>query len=212
MKSTPSFVLFLYTTAFATACATVRTGGASNARSMDRAEQARCTIAGARVPFAEEDIVGLDGRYDLYLFSDSIGAEAIGTLELAAPAPAGQAGAGADPTAEDDPLVEDDPLAGPPPLLVGGTDVDATVVGAVVPGPATRGEDEAPGVGVYGSPEGDVFVRLGSESNRRDRTRFDGAHTTLRVSSIEPDRFGGSWSSADGADSASGEFCARRIG
>ena len=192
MKKTSLVVCLL----LSTGCATVRSGGDTNVGSMDRAERARCSTVGVRAPFTAEDAVGLEGAYDLYLFADSTGAEATGTLELESRSASTQPGG--------------DPIAGPPPDLLGSTDVDATAVGAVVPGPATSREEGAPGVGVYRSAEGAIFVRLGSESNRRDRTRYDGAHTTLVVSSIGPDRFGGAWSSADGADSMSGEFCAAR--
>ncbi len=176
-------------------CTTIRNGGHVAAGTMDRAERARCMNVGGGAPFTMEDVTGLEGAYEIYLFGDSEGMETSGTLDLRA--------SGESPDRED-------PLAGAPPVLSGGTDIDATVVGAVVPGPAMSREGAAPGVGVYRSPDGAVFVRLGVESNRRDRTRFDGAHTTLVITSIDRTRFGGSWTSADGADSAAGEFCARR--
>lgn len=55
-----------------------------------------------------------------------------------------------------------------------------------------------------------MILRIGSEANRSDRQRFDGAHTTLRVSAIDDDRFGGTWTSAEAAEERRGTFCAVR--
>ena len=150
---------------------------------------ARCAHgAPARAP-ALERVTGLAGVYDLYLFDEDGERAVTGRLEL------WEDGSSSAPV---------DPLAGPPPVLVGAAEVDGTTLGIVMPGdPSSRAAD-APGVGVYWFADDLARVRLGSEANRRDRTRFDGAHATLSVLSIAEDRFGGSWASMEGVEGASG--------
>lgn len=122
------------------------------------------------------------------------------------------------------------PLGGPPPAFIGWAQIDLARVGAAAAGSLGEGDSAAPGVGAYlldprewggagpgadstAEPEAEahrVVVRLGAEANRRERVRFDGAHTTLSVGSIDSAGFAGSWMSAGGAEAASGHFCARR--
>ncbi len=136
------------------------------------------------------------------------------------------------------PEAPSDPLGGPPPAFIGWTEIELGRVGAVAPGRPDARDSAAPGVGAYlldpaATGEADpaaeavaepaaeqgaeptaaevrVIVRLGAEANRRDRVRFDGAHTTLTAGSIGPSGFAGSWTSAAGGAGASGHFCARR--
>lgn len=186
-----------------TACATVRAGGAAFDR-LDRASLARCRLDPAH-PVDPSRVDELIGTYTLVL-ADEAGSprQAVGRLELRRPADDVR-GAEAVPG-----------LAGPAPILVGRTDVDASLVEAVVPGSAGSEEPTAPGVGLYafavepGLRDTIVVLRLGSEANRRDRQRFDGVHTTLRITSLGDDRFGGDWSSDEAARHAGGGFCAIR--
>lgn len=184
-------------------CATVRAGGAAFDR-LDRASLARCRLDPAHSVDASR-VQALAGTYTLVLTDDgSPPHQAAGRLELRRP-PDEVPGTAAAPV-----------LAGPAPILIGETDIDASLVGAAIPGSAASGEVAAPGVGLYafpvepGSRDTLVVLRLGSEANRRDRQRFDGAHTTLRITSLGDDRFGGDWSSDEAARRAGGGFCAVR--
>lgn len=180
----------------AAGCSTLRTGGSATDRAsaLDRAELARCITANAREGATVEAVRSLAGSYRLHLF-DAVGAAAVeGPLELWAPA-AGDDEAG---------------LAGAAPLLVGATDVELEAVGATPGGDTASRDPAAPGVGAYALSPSEAVLRLGAESNRRDRQRFDGAHTTLSIRSIEAGRFGGTWRSDIGATSGGGDFCAVR--
>ena len=103
--------------------------------------------------------------------------------------------------------------------LYGWTDLDPEEVGAQRVGdPASRAL-EAPGVLVLADteatgPSGDrpVTLRLGSQANRSDMIRFDGAYTALYVRWIDRDAFGGEWASGVQGPEASGSFCAVRDG
>ena len=165
---------------------------------LSRAAVLRCSVSEARSPIAQRDVERLAGQYVLFMTGEEASLELVkGDLILdAASADSGEVGAA--------------------PTLTGMTDVDASAVGAMIPGDASSTEATAPGVGVYmfddpASPGVlTAVLRLGTEANRRDRQRFDGAHTTLRIASVAPDRFGGTWTSADGAAQTAGEFCAVR--
>lgn len=181
-------------------CATVRSGSSDRGgEPLDRAALARCAYAAAPIP-DRDALLRLAGEWTLTLGAE--GADPVsGWLELRVPdgdAPAGDAAA---------------------PLLVGATGAPFADVGAVVPGPADSRDAAAPGVGLYafdpgaeeaGTPRLAAVLRIGSESNRRDRQRFDGAHTTLRLGGASDDGFGGTWTSAEGAAGAEGTFCAVR--
>jgi hypothetical protein len=103
--------------------------------------------------------------------------------------------------------------------LYGWTDLDPEEVGAQRVGdPASRAL-EAPGVLVLADPvadrqsgDGPVTLRLGSQANRSDIIRFDGAFTALNVRWIDRDAFGGDWASGVQGPEASGSFCAVRDG
>ena len=177
------------------ACATVRGSGARDLEGLDRVEIARCRVENTAVPITASMVQGLAGAYRLYMTADGSAELASGDLELAATA------------------VATDERA---PRLVGTADIDASRVGATVPGDPRSKAATAPGAAVYlfadptaaGAPR--VVIRLGSESNRLDEQRFDGAHTTLRITSMSAARFGGVWSSAVGASETGGDFCATR--
>jgi hypothetical protein len=179
------------------ACATTRRSGGADPEHVGRSEIARCRFDPVASGSARP-LDGLAGTYRLVMTSDADPEiQTRGRLQLA-PAPDVSRGMGA------------------APVLVGTTDIDASIVGAIVPGPASSEDPGAPGVGVYAFPERPgsavtmAVLRLGSEANRRDRQRFDGAHATLRITARHDDRFGGSWTSAEGAVERSGGFCAIR--
>lgn len=182
----------------ATACSSAGRVGERPLVDLDRAAIIRCRFEAAREPLSSERVAGLAGAYRMFMVGDRApGLVASGTLALV-PATGSSEGMGAAPT------------------LVGTTTVDPSDLGAVVPGDATAADPLAPGVGLYVFATDDTsgawtaVLRLGAESNRRDRQRFDGAHTTLRISSIGETGFGGTWTSAEGANDASGDFCAVR--
>ena len=75
----------------------------------------------------------------------------------------------------------------------------------------------APGVLVLTSPAAagpagpaSITLRLGSQANRSDIIRFDGAYTALYVRWVADDSFGGEWASGITGPEAKGEFCAVR--
>jgi hypothetical protein len=148
------------------------------------------------------DVATLAGSHRLTLAATSGPAEGrsvSGTLRLmpfARPAPV-PAGTGADPVYHH----------------FGGAGLEIAVVGAVAPGPVAPETPSAPGVLVMEWDAGQgrtVALRFGSEANRTERLRFDGAYLTLFVRSIGADRFSGRWESGDGERTASGHFCAER--
>ncbi|MEO8090300.1 MAG: hypothetical protein ABI703_08390 [Gemmatimonadales bacterium] len=102
--------------------------------------------------------------------------------------------------------------------LFGSTDVDLARIDAVSVGSTTSLDPMQPGVlfvqrrAADGSDGGEIIIRLGSDANRRDRQRFDGGYTALRVRQIGPERLAGSWASGVAAkERAAGFFCATRV-
>lgn len=95
-------------------------------------------------------------------------------------------------------------------VLYGGVDVDLDRVGAVRPGDPSTEDPMRPGVLVI-ERKGTVVLRLGSEANRRDRARFDGGYTALRVRELDGDRFRGTWASGIHTQRSAGYFCAQKI-
>jgi hypothetical protein len=95
--------------------------------------------------------------------------------------------------------------------LRGTVEVKLDEVGAVAPGELAATEPAAPGVLVMEAP-GRVIMRLGSEANRTDVRRFDGAFTALDVQQVSDDGFRGTWRSGGAGPAASGHFCAERSG
>ncbi|MDX1393677.1 MAG: hypothetical protein R3195_04780 [Gemmatimonadota bacterium] len=178
------------------ACSTVRGSGVGDIPDLNRVEIARCRIENAGSPITTAATRELTGAYRLYMTSASETSLASGRLDLAAAPPATSAAH---------------------PVLIGSTDIDAERVGATVPGDTRSTEAGAPGAALYvfADPSGEgalrTVIRLGSESNRLDRQRFDGAHTTLTLTSVTGDGFGGVWSSAASGDETGGEFCAVRL-
>jgi hypothetical protein len=101
--------------------------------------------------------------------------------------------------------------------LYGSADVDLAAVDAVSVGSTTSKDPMQPGVLVVERhTSGDdasieIVVRLGSEANRRDRQRFDGGYTVLRVRHVSDKRMAGTWASGITAERAAGYFCARKL-
>ena len=102
----------------------------------------------------------------------------------------------------------------------GWTDLQLDEIGAHGLGDPSSTDIAAPGVLVLTSPDtadpaspgqvGSVTLRIGSQANRSDIIRFDGAYTALYVRWIEADAFGGDWASGVTGPEAEGEFCAVR--
>ena len=99
----------------------------------------------------------------------------------------------------------------------GWTDVRLDEIGAHRLGDPSSTDRSAPGVLVLTSPDpaspgkvGSVTLRIGSQANRSDIIRFDGAYTALYVRWIEAGAFGGDWASGITGPEAEGEFCAVR--
>lgn len=157
-------------------------------------------VEGALAAGARAD--GLAGEFRLTLTAES-GRSATGTLRLqpfgTRPVPVAAA-------------------AGVRYPLFGGTDVDLAAVGAVAPGAVDRADAARPGVLVMEWPRPDapagsneIMLRLGADANQAGPPRFDGAFTSLTVTSIAADRFAGRWESGGGDQRASGYFCAERV-
>ena len=89
--------------------------------------------------------------------------------------------------------------------------LDFAAVGAVAPGDPASTDPESPGVLVIERP-GQILLRVGSEANRRDVRRFDGAFTVLRVQQVTEEGFAGTWESGVDMDRSGGHFCATRAG
>lgn len=103
--------------------------------------------------------------------------------------------------------------------LYGAAEVDLTAIDAVSVGTTTSLDPMQPGVLVMERhaapgrpPLAEIIIRLGSEANRRDRQRFDGGYTVLRVRQVGPGRLAGSWASGVATERAAGYFCATRTG
>jgi hypothetical protein len=94
--------------------------------------------------------------------------------------------------------------------LYGTASMDFASVGAVIPGDPGSSNPANPGVLVLEHP-GRVMLRLGSEANRRDVRRFDGAYTALQVQQVTDKGFAGTWRSGLGAEESGGHFCADRV-
>jgi hypothetical protein len=99
----------------------------------------------------------------------------------------------------------------------GWTDISPDDIGAHRLGDPSSPDRSAPGVLVLTSPDaanpgkpGSITLRIGSQANRSDIVRFDGAYTALYVRWIETGAFGGNWSSGVTGPEAEGEFCAVR--
>jgi hypothetical protein len=93
----------------------------------------------------------------------------------------------------------------------GTVDLDFASVGAVVPGDPESSDPLSPGVLVL-EGSGGVMLRVGSEANRKDVRRFDGAYTVLQVIQITDQGFAGTWRSGLGTERSEGHFCAVRAG
>ena len=91
----------------------------------------------------------------------------------------------------------------------GTTEVDFSAVGAVAPGDPKSADPARPGVLVIDGPER-LMLRVGSEANRRDVRRFDGAYTAFQVQQVTDKGFAGTWRSGVGTVESSGHFCADR--
>ncbi len=102
--------------------------------------------------------------------------------------------------------------------LYGFSDIDLQSVGAYRVGDPGSEDPDAPGVLVLESDRDGrrvIILRLGSEANRRDRVRYDGAYMVLEVQRIDEDGFAGSWRSGfpmSGTRSRTrGYFCAIQV-
>jgi hypothetical protein len=100
--------------------------------------------------------------------------------------------------------------------LYGAAEIDVSPVGAVYAGDLSSVDPTRPGVVVLQSSSGSagsrVMLRMGSEANRRDRLRFDGAYTVLRVRRISDGGFAGNWESGVPLPRSGGHFCATKSG
>ena len=70
----------------------------------------------------------------------------------------------------------------------------------------------APGVLVIETAGTNILLRLGSESNRRDQSSFDGGYTVLTVNRIANGGFDGNWRSGSRNGTNTGYFCVRPSG
>ena len=100
--------------------------------------------------------------------------------------------------------------------LYGYTDLDPRSVGAHRVGDPGSKDSAAPGVLVLERTEygrRGITLRMGSDANRKDLVRYDGAYTVLRVHRIDEDGFAGSWRSGGGLDLSvtTGYFCAWKV-
>ncbi len=101
----------------------------------------------------------------------------------------------------------------------GWTDLDLAGVGAHELGDPGSRDISAPGVLVLVTSDASdparvrsVTLRIGSQANRSDLLRFDGAFTALYVRWIDDDGFGGDWGSGVTGPEVTGTFCAVRPG
>ena len=155
------------------------------------------------------------GRYRIMLVSDSTGTahrvvSGLLTLRLQLQE--------SDPTQKSDPTQESDSTSDPSTPLYGFTDIDPEAVGAHRVGDPGSRDPSAPGVLVLEREEYGrrvITLRLGSDANRRDVVRYDGAYTVLRVRKSDEDGFAGSWRSGSGSgldlSVTTGHFCAWKV-
>jgi hypothetical protein len=101
--------------------------------------------------------------------------------------------------------------AGGETAMYGTAELDFASVGAVVPGDPGSSDPLSPGVLVL-EGSGGVMLRVGSEANRKDVRRFDGAFTALQVTQVTDQGFAGTWRSGLGTEESEGHFCAVRSG
>ena len=99
----------------------------------------------------------------------------------------------------------------------GWTDLQPDEVGAHRLGDPSSTDRSAPGVLALTSPDAadpaspsSITLRIGSQANRSDIVRFDGAYTALYVRWIADGNFGGDWASGVTGPEAEGAFCAVR--
>ena len=100
----------------------------------------------------------------------------------------------------------------------GWTNLQLDEVGAHRLGDPGSRDRSAPGVLMLTGPDtsdpagaGSVTLRIGSQANRSDIIRFDGAYTALYVRWVAEGGFGGEWASGVTQPEAEGEFCALRM-
>lgn len=169
-----------------------------------------CTPASTALP-ATASAEGLAGEYRLKLVASSgakKGAVAEGTLRLLPQDRTrryrARLGGNVDSTVEHP--------------LFGAAELDLGAVDAVAVGRIDSRDPERPGVLVIErharpgrAPLAEITLRLGSEANRPDRTRFDGGYTAFRVQKAGPEGFAGTWGSGVTGESAAGYFCAVRV-
>jgi hypothetical protein len=161
--------------------------GGGNAAQADPQIQACTPVeAGAEAVTADQ----LGGRYTVRIVATSgakRGSSAEGRMELMPNTAAGGA------------------------AMYGTAELDFASVGAVVPGDPGSSDPLSPGVLVLEGSSG-VMLRVGSEANRKDVRRFDGAFTALQVTQVTDQGFAGTWRSGLGTEESAGHFCAVRSG
>ena len=162
-------------------------GCGGNAAQADTQIQACTPVeAGSEAVAADE----LGGRYTLRMVATSgakRGSSAEGQMELMTNTSAGESS------------------------MNGTAELDFASVGAVVPGDPKSTDPLSPGVLVLEGSSG-VMLRVGSEANRKDVRRFDGAYTALQVTQVTDQGFAGTWRSGLGTQESEGHFCAVRSG
>ena len=102
--------------------------------------------------------------------------------------------------------------------LYGITNVALEEVGAIRMGDTELADPAMPGVAVLerhvlandDTTSTEITLRLGSEANRRDVTRFDSGFTALYIAAIDATRIIGTWASGVSGIQARGHFCADR--
>jgi hypothetical protein len=97
--------------------------------------------------------------------------------------------------------------------LSGWTNVDVEAVGGYRMGDLRSEDLAAPGVLVIeadGSEGPSIFLRLGSDANRRDRVAFDAAYSVLSVTHVANGGFAGTWASGARSERVEGYFCAQK--
>ena len=99
----------------------------------------------------------------------------------------------------------------------GATDIALETVGGVRLGDPASLDSLQPGVlfiqqnAPSATTPSAITLRIGSEANRRDVTRFDGGYMALRVQRAGTGSLVGTWASGVTRDEASGYFCATRV-